>query len=87
VSISCIYGPFWCIPSEFLTGDAAAGGLALVSSLGALGAFAGPNVLEVAQQISGNQRAGFATIACLTGLAAVIAVRLGRGERVRPSRP
>ena len=75
-SVMSIFGPFWCIPSQFLTGDAAAGGLALVSSLGALGAFAGPNILGVAQQLSGSQRGGFAFLGCLTALAATLSFRL-----------
>jgi nitrate/nitrite transporter NarK len=33
---------YWAIPSNFLTGRAAAGGLALIVSVGNLGGFAGP---------------------------------------------
>ena len=64
-SFSCLYGPFWCLPSQFLTGDAAAGGLALVSSIGAAGAFAGPNIVGVTQQMTGNPHAGYWALALL----------------------
>lgn len=40
-----IYGtkaPFWPLPSMFLTGSAAAGGIALINSIGNLGGFVGP---------------------------------------------
>src|SRR4051812_8726450 len=40
-----IYGtkaPFWPLPSMFLSGSAAAGGIALINSVGNLGGFAGP---------------------------------------------
>lgn len=40
-----IYGSkpaFWPVPSEFLTGTAAAGGIALVNAIGNLGGFVGP---------------------------------------------
>jgi MFS transporter, ACS family, tartrate transporter len=37
-----IIGPFWSIPSEFLTGFSAACGIALINSIGNLGGFIGP---------------------------------------------
>jgi len=42
LGIYSMYGPFYSLPSEFLTGFAAASGIALVSSLANLGGFAGP---------------------------------------------
>ena len=83
-SVMSIFGPFWCIPSQFLRGEAAAGGLALVSSLGAIGAFVGPNILGIAQQHSGSARPGFLCLACATALAAVLSFGLpGNGEEVQ----
>jgi ACS family tartrate transporter-like MFS transporter len=38
-------GPFWPLPSTFLTGTAAASGIALINSIGNLGGFAGPYIL------------------------------------------
>ena len=35
-------GPFWTMPPVFLTGAAAAAGIAAVNSIGNLGGFAGP---------------------------------------------
>jgi len=43
-----IYGtkaPFWPLPSLFLTGSAAAGGIALINAIGNLGGFIGPSVV------------------------------------------
>src|ERR1700730_16669293 len=34
--------PFWTLPTAFLTGSAAAGGIALINSIGNLGGFVGP---------------------------------------------
>lgn len=36
---------FWTLPTSFLTGVAAAGGIALINAVGNLGGFVGPNVL------------------------------------------
>jgi MFS transporter, ACS family, tartrate transporter len=45
VAVGCIcgyLGPFWALPSEFLTGASAASGIALVTTLVNLGGFFGP---------------------------------------------
>jgi D-galactonate transporter len=36
---------FWALPTSFLTGAAAAGGIALINSVGNIGGFVGPNML------------------------------------------
>ena len=38
-------GPFWTLPTAFLSGAAAAGGIALINSVGNLGGFVGLNVM------------------------------------------
>ena len=39
------FGPFWALPSEFLTGYSAAAGIALINSVGNLGGFVGPYMI------------------------------------------
>ena len=36
---------FWTLPTAFLTGAAAAGGIAMINSVGNIGGFLGPNIL------------------------------------------
>jgi len=43
---------YWAIPSSFLTGRAAAGGLALIVSVGNLGGFVGPSMIGAIKQAS-----------------------------------
>ncbi|KKB63363.1 membrane protein [Robbsia andropogonis] len=43
---------YWAIPSAFLSGRAAAGGLALIVSIGNLGGFVGPSMIGTLKQIS-----------------------------------
>ncbi|CAL8479257.1 membrane protein of unknown function (plasmid) [Caballeronia sp. S22] len=45
---------YWAIPSGFLTGRAAAGGLALIVSVGNLGGFVGPSMIGALKQMSGG---------------------------------
>ena len=41
----CTRGPFWALPGKFLTGSAAAGAIALINSMGALGGAIGPSTV------------------------------------------
>ena len=36
---------FWCVPSALLSGTAAAGGIALINSIGNFGGFVAPNIV------------------------------------------
>ncbi|WP_371242745.1 MFS transporter [Pantoea sp. KPR_PJ] len=45
---------FWALPSGFLTGSAAAGGLAMIVSVGNLGGFFGPSLIGYIKQMTGS---------------------------------
>jgi ACS family tartrate transporter-like MFS transporter len=47
-------GPFWALSTTFLGGTAAAGGIALINSVGNLGGFAGPTLVGVLNDKTGN---------------------------------
>lgn len=48
-------GPFWALPSEFLTGFSAAAGIGLINSVGNLGGFVGPWAIGAISSISRNR--------------------------------
>lgn len=54
---------FWSIPTAYLSTGAAAGSIALISSLGQLGGLTAPNIIGWTQHITGNFAAGFYTVA------------------------
>jgi len=61
-----IYGakaPFWPLPSMFLTGSAAAGGIALINSVGNLGGFAGPYMMGWVKDATGSFKDGLYVLA------------------------
>jgi len=60
LGIYSVYGPFYSLPSDFLTGFAAASGIALVSSLANLGGFAGPYATGWISQKTGSLYGGLA---------------------------
>ncbi|WP_330252668.1 MFS transporter [Nocardia sp. NBC_00565] len=49
---------FWALPSTFLTGAAAAGGIALINSIGNISGFVAPYVTGGLKDLTGTQRAG-----------------------------
>jgi len=63
--------PFWGLTTAFLTGQAAAAGIALINSLGNLGGFAGPYVIGFVKTCTGDFRLSFLFIALLIALAIV----------------
>jgi ACS family tartrate transporter-like MFS transporter len=56
---------FWSLPTAFLSGTAAAGGIALINSVGNLGGFVGPNILGQFKEITGSFTGGLLSIAVI----------------------
>lgn len=65
-------GPFWTMPSGFLSGTAAAGGIALVSTMGAMFAILSPTIVGWATDQTGTLAAGQYYYGSLFLLAAII---------------
>lgn len=63
---------FWTLPTGLLTGTAAAGGIALINSVGNLGGFAGPYVVGWIRNATGEFRHGMLFLAAALAIAAVI---------------
>jgi MFS family permease len=59
---------FWTFPSGYLAGSAAAGAIAVVNAMGALGGFLAPNAKVWADAHFGSNRAGLYLLATLTML-------------------
>jgi ACS family tartrate transporter-like MFS transporter len=76
-----IYGvkaPFWPLPSMFLTGSAAAGGIALINSVGNLGGFAGPYIMGWVKDATGSFKAGLYVLAGFGIAAAIVTLMVVR---------
>ena len=72
------HGPFWTLPSRFLTGSAAAGGIALIVSIANLAGFAGPYVMGLLKGASGSFRSGLISVGLASFAGAILAVWLRR---------
>src|SRR5579862_1679446 len=67
-------GPFWSMPTMFLTGAAAASGIAWINSLGNLGGFFGPTMVGWAKTLTGSYAGGLYALAVCALLSAVISL-------------
>ncbi|WP_407185243.1 MFS transporter [Bradyrhizobium centrosematis] len=66
----------YTMPQSFLTGAAAAGGIAFINSIGAFGAFVGPYMVGSLKDATGSFSAGMIGMATILVVATVIAGRM-----------
>ncbi len=66
----------WCIPGRYLSGLAAAGGLAVINSIGNLGGFAGPYLVGLLRQSTGSFTAALVLLAAGPLVAGLLALCL-----------
>ncbi|GAB3569309.1 MFS transporter [Amycolatopsis endophytica] len=59
------YTVFWAIPSAYLSGTAAAGGIALINSIGLLGGFVSPTLIGYVKQATGSTETGLLSMVAL----------------------
>jgi ACS family tartrate transporter-like MFS transporter len=80
IGVNGRYGPFWTLPSRFLSGEAAAGGIALINSLGASAGFFAPYAIGYVKDVTGDFRGGLVMLSALLFLSAIIALRMRRQQ-------
>jgi ACS family tartrate transporter-like MFS transporter len=80
------HGPFWLLPSSFLSGSAAAGGIALIVSVANLAGFLGPYATGLLRGASGSYGPGLVVLGLVSLAGAALAVGLRRSPALE-SRP
>ena len=68
---------FWTLPTAFLSGPAAAGGIAIINSIGNLAGFAGPFVMGRIKDLTGSYTGGLLSLSAVGFIAAIIVLALG----------
>jgi len=79
----CTRGPFWALPSRFLSGSALAAGIALINTVGSLGGFVGPTMVGYVREATGGFTGGLLFLAGLLALAGVGTLVLRRSALLR----
>jgi MFS transporter, ACS family, tartrate transporter len=87
IGIYGFLGPFWSLPSEFLTGFAAAAGIALVNTAGGLGGVAGPSAIGALAGRTGGIYGGLAFAGVSLFVSATLILLLPRRNARRPPVP
>ena len=78
VGIYAALSTFWALPTSFLGGTAAAGGIALINSISNLGGFVGPTVMGWFKQETGSYASGMAALSAALVVSAIVILMLGR---------
>jgi len=82
IGISSAKPPLWSMPTLFLTGPAAAAGIATINSIGNLGGFVGPSMIGWIKERTGSFAGGLYFVAGLLVVSAVVTLLLAqRGRR------
>ncbi len=76
VGVTAARAVFWTIPTRFLTGVAAAGGLAFINTIGTLGGFAGPYMMGELRQLTGSFESGLLAMSAVLVVATLLAASL-----------
>lgn len=72
---------FWSLPTAFLSGTAAAAGIAWINSVGNLGGHFGPDLIGRIRAATNSNEWAFITLACVGLLGAIIILLLPRTQR------
>ena len=73
-------GPFWALPGKFLTGSAAAAGIALINAMGAVGGFIGPYAVGYLKDTTGSFASPLYLLAGILFVGAILTLVLRRSR-------
>jgi MFS family permease len=76
VGVTSARAIFWTVPTSFLTGRGAAGGLAFISTIGSLGGFFGPFLIGWIKNSTGSFILGLLTMAAVLAVTTALSVAL-----------
>jgi MFS transporter, ACS family, tartrate transporter len=74
IGMMSMIAPFWTLPTSFLSGAAAAGGIALINSVGNLGGFVGPNIIGQVKVVTNSFSGGLLAMGIVLFVGGVLAL-------------
>lgn len=84
IGINCSKPPLWSMPTLFLSGPAAAAGIATINSIGNLGGFVGPSMIGWIKDATGGFAGGLYFVAGLLVMSALMTLILARSADNTP---
>ena len=83
IGVSSSKPPLWSLPTLFLSGSAAAAGIATINSIGNLGGFVGPTLIGWIRDETGGFEGGLISVAALLTISAVLVLFQTRTGKLR----
>jgi ACS family tartrate transporter-like MFS transporter len=71
-----LWGPFWILPAEYISGPALAAGVALINSIGSVGGFAGPYIMGLLRDRTAGYGEGLLVLAAIEMVGMAMALGL-----------
>jgi len=84
IGVSSSKPPLWSMPTMFLSGSAAAAGIATINSIGNLGGFVGPAMIGWIKDRTGSFAGGLYFVGLLLLLSAILTLLLARSQHPTP---
>ena len=81
LGVFSMMGPFWAMPTSFLSGAAAAAGIAIINSIGNLGGFFGPLVIGMVRTSTGGAALAVSGVVALLVRIAPASIREKVGQK------
>lgn len=72
IGVFCTFALFWTLPTAWLSGTAAAGGIALINSIGNLAGFGGPYLIGWVKEATGSTSTGLLVLAVMPLIAGLV---------------
>lgn len=76
LGVFAMCGPFWAMPTTFLSGTAAAAGIAIINSIGNLGGFFGPYIIGAVRNSTGGFRGGLLVVSATLAVGGFVALTI-----------
>jgi MFS family permease len=80
IGILATFPVFWALPQGFLAGTAAAGGIAVINSVGNLAGFVAPYMVGLSTTVTGSSTSGLYFVGALELLAAILVFAFARWQ-------
>lgn len=84
IGISASKPPLWSMPTLFLSGPAAAAGIATINSIGNLGGFVGPSMIGWIKDTTGSFAGGLYFVSALLVISAIVTLILAKTSSGSP---
>jgi ACS family tartrate transporter-like MFS transporter len=84
--VFCTFAVIWTIPTNLLAASAAAGGIAMINSIGNLAGFAGPYIIGFVKESTGSATNGLVVLSICPLIGALVVLSLGKRFKAELSR-